>query len=99
MAQLELSRSSGVLVSMCALRQHSYVVTDSNPWTWIVVVPALMLGTFTSWICPLDSADVVHDESYPHALTVLSLEIDCSDQVIITDSEVESVWMEMSCGD
>ena len=93
--QLELIRSSGVLVCMCALTQHSYAVLGSNPLTWTLVVLALMLGTFTSWICPSDSADAVHDKSYP--LMILSLGIDCcSDHFIIT--EVESTWMEMSCG-
>ena len=85
MAQLELIRSSGVLVSTCALTQHSYAVPGSNPLTWILVVVALMLGTFTSWIWPSDSVDVVHDKSYP--LIVLSLGIDCLDQVIITEVE------------
>ena len=97
--QRELIRSSGVFVSMCALTQHSYTAPGSNPLTWILylVVLALTLGTFTSWIWPSDSADVEHDKSYP--LMILSLGIECSDQVIITDSEVESTWMEMSCDD
>ena len=94
-AQLELIRSSGVLVSMCALIQHSYAVPGSNPWTWTLLVLALTLGTITSWIWPSDNVDVVHDESYP--LMVLSLGINCSDQIIIT--EVESTWTEISWGD
>ena len=77
--QLELIRSSGVLVSMCALTQHSYAMSGSNPLTWTLVVLALMLDTFTSWICPSDSADVVHDKSYP--LMILSLGIDCLNQL------------------
>ena len=95
--QLELIRSSGVLVSMYALTQHLYAVPDSNPLTWTsIVVFALMLDTFTSWIRPSDSADAVHDKSYP--LMILLLGIDCcSDHSIIT--EVESALMEMSCGD
>ena len=75
-AQLEHIRSSCVLVSTCALTQHSYAVPASNPLIWILVVVALMLCTFTSWIWPSDSADVVHDKSYP--LMVLLLGIDCS---------------------
>ena len=93
--QLELIRLSGVLVSMCVLTQHSYAVSGRSPPTWILLVLALTLGTFTSWIWPSDSSDLVHDKSYP--LMILSLGTDCSDQVIITD--VESTWMEMSCGD
>ena len=65
--------------------------------TWTLVVLALTLGTFTSWIWPSDSVDVVHDKSYP--LMILSLGIDCSDQVIFTEFEVESTWIEMSCGE
>ena len=42
----------------------SYGVPGSNPLTWILVVLALTLGTFTSWNWPSDSADVVHDKSY-----------------------------------
>ena len=30
---LELIRSSGVLVCMCAMTQHSYDMLGSNPWT------------------------------------------------------------------
>ena len=50
--QLELIRSSGVFVCMCALTQHWYDVPGSNPLTWTLVVLVLMLGTLTSWICP-----------------------------------------------
>ena len=79
---------------MCALTQHSYAMPGSNPWIWISVVLVLMLGTLTSWICPSDSADVVHDKSYP-LMILLSLGID---HFIIT--EVESahvIMMEISC--
>ena len=79
------------------MTQHSYAVPGSNPLIWILVVVALMLGTFISSIWPSDSADVVHNKSYP--LMILSLGIDCSDQVIDIITEVESTWMEMSCGD
>ena len=74
-----------MLVSRCALTQHSYAMPDSNPLTWILVVLALMLGTFTLWIWPSDSANVVHNKSYQ--LMVLSLGIDCSDKITITEVE------------
>ena len=98
--QLELIRSIGVLVCMCALTQHLYAVPGSNPWTWILVVLVLMLGTLTSWICPSDSAesDVVHDKSYP-LMILLSLGIDCPvDHFIITEVESAVIMMEMFCG-
>ena len=96
--QLELIRTSGVLVCMCALTQHSYTMPGSNPRIWIWVVLVLMLGSLTSWICPSDSADVVHDKSYP-LIILLLLGIDCPvDHFIVT--EVESAnMMEMSRGD
>ena len=72
--QVELIRSTGVFVSMCALTQHSYAVPGRSPLTWIMVVLALTLGTFIFWIWPSDSADVVHDRSYP--LMILSLGIE-----------------------
>ena len=59
------------------------------------MVPVLTLESFTSWIWPSDSADVVHDKLYP--VMILSLVIDCSDHIIIT--EVKFTWMEMLCGD
>ena len=90
--QLELIRSSGVFFIMCALTQHVYSVPGSNPLIWIWMVLALTLGTFTSWICPSDSADVVHDKSYPLMIVSLGL-----DHIIIT--EVESTWIEMFCVD
>ena len=98
--QLVVIRSSGVLVCMCALTQHSYAVPGSNPLTVISVVVVLMLDTLTSWIsfCPWDSDDVVHDKSYP--LTFLSLlGIDWrSDHFIVTEVE-SAIVTEMSCDD
>ena len=93
--QLELIRSKGVFVSMCAVTQHSYGVPGSNPIIWIVVVLVLTLGTSISWIWPSDSADVVHDRSYP--LMILSLGIECSDQIIVTEDE--SAWIEILCSE
>ena len=93
--QLELIRSKGVFVSMCALTQHSYAVPGRSPLTWIMVVLALTLGTSISWIWLSDSADVVHDRSYP--LMILSLGVECSDQTIVTEDE--SAWTEMLCSE
>ena len=85
---------------MCALIQYSYAMSGSNPWTWILVVLVLMLGTLTSWICPSDSAesDVVHYKSYP-LMILLSLGIDFPvDHFIMTEVE-PAIMTEMSCGD
>ena len=94
-AQLELIRSKGVFVSMCALTQHSYAVPGRSPLTWIMVILVLTLGTSISRIWPSDSADVVHDRSYP--LMILSLGVECSDQIIVTEDE--SIWTEMLCSE
>ena len=83
--QFELIRSSGVFVCMCALTQHWYAVPGSNPLTWTLVVPILMLNILTSWIClSSDSNDVVHDKSYPFMVLLSDC---CPDHFIVTEVE------------
>ena len=85
---------------MCALTQHSCAVSGSNPLTWISVVLAVMLGTLTSWICPSDSDDVVHDKSIYLLMILLSLGIDCPvDHFNVTEVESAVIMTEMTCGD